>query len=108
MILKHNIFDIGGIITVDNDFCLTTENKELQNFWISSTVLYRNKTTKREIYKDTDAIIFVIEGRGVFEQGQEISYIAANDMVFLTKGSDYRIINNGDIHLKFLVIKEKV
>jgi len=108
MIMKYNLFDIGGDIIKDDEFGIVRENKQLGNIWINSFLLYRNKSTKHFKYPNIDTVYVFISGRGIFELEKDIIYVNSNDIVLVPEKSLHRIINNGDIHMKFLVLKETV
>jgi mannose-6-phosphate isomerase-like protein (cupin superfamily) len=106
MIIKYNIFDIGGTIIKDDEYCLARENQQLKDVNIYSYLLYKNKSTKRLIYNN-DCIYMFVGGRGVFELEKDLIYVSHNDLILVSKNTHHKIINNGDIHMKFLMLKEK-
>ncbi len=108
MIMKYNLFDVGGDVIKDDEFGIVRENRNLGNIWISSFLLYKDKKTKRFNYPNNDTIYVFIDGRGVFELEKDIIYVKHNDIVLVPQDSMHRIINNGDIHMKFLILKEKI
>lgn len=108
MIMKYNLFDIGGKIIKDDEYGLIRENRELGNIWINSILLYKEKSTKKFCYLKQDTIYVFVDGKGIFELGKEIIYVSYNDIVYVPHGAPHKIINNGDIHMKILAFKEKV
>lgn len=106
MIIKYNIFDIGGTVIKDDDYCFVRENQQLRDVNIYSYLLYRNKSTKRFNY-DNDCVYMFVGGRGVFELEKDIIYVTHNDLILVAKNTNHKIINTGDIHMKFLMMKEK-
>ena len=107
MIIKHNIFDIGGTIIKNDEYCLVRENQQLKDVNIYSYLLYRNKSTKRFNYADNDCVYMFVGGKGVFELEKDIIYVSHNDLILVVKNTYHKIINTGDIHMKFLMMKEK-
>lgn len=107
MIIKHNIFNIGGKIIKNNDFCLVRENNELDDIIIYSYLLYKTKSTKLFKFDLQDVIYIFVGGNGLFEIDKEVIYVAHNDLILVPHNSCHRIINNGDIHMRFLMLKEK-
>lgn len=108
MIIKHNIFNIGGKIIKDDEFCLVRENNELDDMTIYSYILYKNKSTKLFKYQKQDSVYIFVGGNGIFEMDKEVMYVAHNDMILVSQNTCHKIINNGDIHMRFLLLKEKV
>lgn len=105
--MKYNLFDIGGEIVSNDDYGMMRENKELGNIWINSVLLYKEKSTKFMHYMDQDCVYIFIDGRGVFELGKEIVYVHHSDLVLVPQNTTHRIINTGDIHMKYLVFRER-
>ena len=105
--MKHNLFEIDGEIIKDDEYCTVRENKQLGNIWIYSYVLYRNKSTKLFHYENSDCIYVFVGGKGVFELEKNIIYVKHNDIVLAPQKKFHKIINTGDIHMKFLMLKEK-
>jgi mannose-6-phosphate isomerase-like protein (cupin superfamily) len=108
MITKYNLFDIGGEVIKDDEYGIVRENKQLGTVWINSFLLYKDKSTKKIIHPCVDCIFIFVDGKGVLELGKDIIYVGRNDIVLIPHNSYHRIINNGDIHMKFLILKEKV
>lgn len=106
MIMKYNLFDIGGEIIKNDEFGIIRENRELGNVWLSTFLLYRGKSSKHMVYHDDDSIYLFIDGRGVFELEKDIIYVNHNDLILVPKNSRHRILNNGDVHMKFLIMRE--
>lgn len=106
MIIKHNIFDIGGTIIKDDEYCLVRENQQLKDVNIYSYLLYRNKSTKRFNY-DNDCVYVFVGGKGVLELEKDIIYVNHNDLILVEKNTYHKVMNTGDIHMKFLMMKEK-
>jgi len=108
MILKYNLFNIGGTIIKDDEYCLVRENRQLGNILISSYLLYKDKTTKHLKYSNMDCLYLFIDGTGVFEIEKELLSIKRNDIILIPQNKYHKIINDGDIHMKFLALKEKM
>lgn len=108
MIMKYNLFDIGGEIIRNDDVCIIRENNELNNVWLNSILLYNEKATKLMSFLDQDCVYVFIDGKGVLEIEKDIIYVNRNDIVLVPQNSLHRVINTGDIHLRFLVIKERL
>lgn len=107
MIIKHNIFNISGKIIKDDEFCLVRENNQLDDIILYSYLLYRNKSTKLLKFESQDSIYVFVGGSGLFEIDKEFTYINHNDIIMVPRNTYHRIINNGDIHMRFLLLKEK-
>ena len=108
MIMKYNLFDIGGEIIRNDDVCIIRENNELNNIWLNSILLYNEKTTKLVSFLDQDCVYVFVDGKGILEVEKEIIYVNRSDVVLVPQNSLHRVINIGDTHLRFLVMKERL
>jgi mannose-6-phosphate isomerase-like protein (cupin superfamily) len=108
MIMKYNLFDIGGEIIRNDDVCIIRENNELNNVWLNSILLYNEKATKLMSFLDQDCVYVFVDGKGILEVEKEIIYVNRNDIVLVPQNSLHRVINIGDTHLRFLVMKERL
>jgi mannose-6-phosphate isomerase-like protein (cupin superfamily) len=106
--MKYNLFDIGGEIIRNDDVCIIRENNELNNVWLNSILLYNEKATKLMSFLDQDCVYVFVDGKGILEVEKEIIYVNRNDIVLVPQNSLHRVINIGDIHLRFLVMKERL
>lgn len=106
--MKYNLFDIGGEIVKSDDICIVRENNELNNIWINSVLLFREKSTKSRNFLNQDSVYLFVDGRAVFEVGGDILHVSGNDIVFVPQNTYHRVINTGDTHLKYLIFKERV
>ena len=108
MIMKYNLHDIGGKVIKNDEYGIVRENGQLGNISVYSYFLYRNKSTKRFKFENHECIYFFIDGKGIFELEREITYINRNDIILAPQTVSHRIINTGDIHMRFLALKEKI
>ena len=107
MIMKYNLFDIGGEIVQTSEIAIVRENNELNNIWVNSVLLFKEKAFKTLSFMDQDTVALFIDGRGILEISEEIIHVSANDIVLIPQNTRFRVINTGDIHLRFLLIKER-
>jgi mannose-6-phosphate isomerase-like protein (cupin superfamily) len=105
---KYNLFDIGGDIIKNDEYSIIRENSELNTVLINSVLLYKDKCTKKMKFYDRDSIYLFIESRGIFELGSEIIYVNSNDIILVPQDTEHRIINIGDVHMKYLLFKERI
>lgn len=108
MIVKYSLFDIGGDIVSTSDTSIVRENNELNNIWVNSILLFKEKSTKTTSFLDQDCIALFVDGRGILEIKDEIVHVGSNDIVLIPQNTMFRVINTGDIHLRFLLIKERL
>lgn len=52
-----------------------------------------------------DALIYVLKGKGIVEVGGGREEIKKDELVYLPKDIPHRVINSGNITMRFLVIK---
>ena len=48
-----------------------------------------------------------VGGKGVLELEKDIIYVNHNDLILVEKNTYHKVMNTGDIHMKFLMMKEK-
>ena len=89
MIMKFNIYDIGGVIAKEDDRYKVRDNTDLNNLILSSTDLKPNKSTTGHEHPGQEEIYFFVKGSGKME---------INDKVFDITEGDTVLINDGDFH----------
>ena len=89
MIMKFNIYDIGGVIAKEDDRYKVRDNTDLNNLILSSTDLKPNKSTTGHEHPGQEEIYFFVKGSGKME---------INDKVFDIVEGDTVLINDGDFH----------
>lgn len=102
--MKLKVYDIGGEIVNDNETYLLRDNKNLQNLVLSSTLLYRNQSTRGHRHPGQEEIYFFVRGSGKMIVGDETSepFIVSNgDIVLIPDGAFHRVINDGEMNLLF-------
>ena len=104
--MKYNIFNIDGKVIKKDDTILIKE-KKVSSVIVQSVTLYNGKHTSRYSFNDNDSIYFFADGKGVIELENDILYhVSRNDVIFVNKGNSHKIINTGDIHLRYIIFKE--
>lgn len=102
--MKYNLCNIKSNLIKRSNEGYVKELK-INNVQMESHVLYNNKFHKK-ICINYDTIYYFMEGKGVFELENDIYYICAHDIIHVNANVNHNIINTGDIHLKYLVLKE--
>ncbi len=104
--MKYNLFDIGGEVIKQDENILIKENKAINNVIIQSVTLRTNKSTKKLRFYNQDSIYFFIDGKGVFELENEVLFVHNQDFILVNRDAYHRVINTGDINLRYLIMKE--
>lgn len=102
--MKLKVYDIGGEIVKDNETYLLRDNKSLKNLVLSSTLLYRNQSTRGHRHPGQEEIYFFVQGSGKMIVGDENSEpfnVYTGDIVFIPNGAFHRVINDGEMNLLF-------
>lgn len=103
-VLKYNNHDIGGEVVKDNETYLLKDNKTLNNLVLSSTLLYRDQSTRGHRHPGQEEVYIFVQGTGQMIVGEETDApfgVSAGDIVLIPDGAFHRVINNGDINLLF-------
>jgi mannose-6-phosphate isomerase-like protein (cupin superfamily) len=106
--MKYHLFDICGEIIKSDETAIVRENNELNNIWINSVLLFREKSTKSRNFLDQDSVYLFVDGRGVFEMGSEVIHVSSNEIILVPQNTYHRVINTGDTHLRYLIFKERL
>jgi mannose-6-phosphate isomerase-like protein (cupin superfamily) len=102
--IKYNTYDVGGDVVKDNKTYLLKDNKTLKNLVLSSTLLYREQSTRGHRHASQEEVYIFIQGRGKMIVGNETDEpfnVSAGDIVLIPDGAFHRVINDGDINLLF-------
>jgi mannose-6-phosphate isomerase-like protein (cupin superfamily) len=102
--IKYNTYDVGGEVVKDNETYTLKDNKTLKNLVLSSTLLYREQSTRGHRHVGQEEVYIFVQGRGAMIVGDEDSEpfdVSAGDIVLIPDGAFHRVINNGDVNLLF-------
>lgn len=91
----------------DNDTYKVYDLLVLENFNISLTELYQNKSTGGHSHDNTDEVYMFIDGNGAMEIGPQTFKVKSGDLMLVPKGDFHRAHNQGDKILSFWTIFEK-
>ena len=94
---KHTIKNIGGTVTRDTNTYIVTDNNELDNLVLSSTLLYPNKSTTGHKHDGQEEVYFFIRGTGMMELGDETFPIQAGDVITISDGVFHRVFNDDNL-----------
>jgi oxalate decarboxylase/phosphoglucose isomerase-like protein (cupin superfamily) len=97
-------FDVGGEVIKDDDTYVIKDNKTLKNLVLSSTKLYRGKSTRGHRHAGQEEVYFFIQGYGKMIVGEEDSEpfaVQPGSIVLIPDGAFHRVINDGDSNLVF-------
>lgn len=109
--IKFNIFDMfssKGRIIHEDEYCIIRETRKLNNINVHSVTLYKNKHTNPLLFKEHDVIYVIIDGNASIESSNRIIKCRNYDIVFVPNNEQHIIVNTGDIHLRYLIMKEKI
>lgn len=91
----------------DNDTYKVYDLLILENFNISLTELYQNKSTGGHSHDNIDEVYVFIDGNGTMEIGPKTFKVKSGDLALVPKGNFHRVRNQGDKILSFWAIFEK-
>ena len=91
----------------DNDTYKVYDLLALENFNISLTELYQNKSTGGHSHDNIDEVYVFIDGNGTMEIGPKTFKVKSGDLALVPKGNFHRVRNQGDKILSFWAIFEK-
>jgi mannose-6-phosphate isomerase-like protein (cupin superfamily) len=104
----HDMFSMDGRIVYNSDFNTVRETKKLNNICLYSGILFKDKHTNPIKYKNHDAVYLIVDGRASIESEDEIIKCHRHDIIFISNNMQHIIVNTGDVHFKYLIMKEKV
>ena len=103
-----DMFSMDGKIVQDDDLCVVKETKRIGNHSLYSGVVYRDKHIGPFCYRNHDSVYLIVDGRASIETDTKIAKCHQYDIVLVQKGEKHMIINTGDVHLRYMLMKEKV
>ena len=86
--LKYNIHNIGGEVVKDDETYLLKDNRTLNNLVLSSTKLYRGKSTRGHRHEGQEEVYFFVQGTGVMVVDDERFRVQAGDVILIPDGAD--------------------
>jgi len=102
--LKYSWYDIGGEMVKDDETYFIKDNKTLNNLVLSSTKLYRDKSTRGHRHPGQEEVYIFVQGRGHMIVGDEDSEpfsVSEGDYVLIPDGAFHKVMNTGDMNLIF-------
>jgi oxalate decarboxylase/phosphoglucose isomerase-like protein (cupin superfamily) len=100
----YNTHDVGGDVVKDDETYLLKDNRTLKNLVLSSTMLYKGKSTRGHRHAGQEEVYFFVQGAGKMIVGEETDTpfkVGAGDIVLIPDGAFHRVINDGDLNLVF-------
>ena len=101
MDLKLSSHNIGGEIVKDNETYLLKDNKTLKNLVLSSTCLYRGKSTRGHNHPGQEEVYFFVQGTGMMIVDEEKFRVNAGDVILIPDGAFHQVVNDGEMNLTF-------
>jgi mannose-6-phosphate isomerase-like protein (cupin superfamily) len=88
---KVNIQNIAGKIAKKDDRYTVTDNTDLANLVLSSTLLKANCSTNGHFHVGQEEIYFFVDGSGKMELDEEIIHFVAGDIVQIPNGAFHKV-----------------
>ena len=101
MQLKFHKHDIGGEVVKDNETYLLKDNKTLKNLVLSSTQLYKGRSTKGHSHVGQEEVYVFVAGTGIMIINEENFRVNSGDIMLIPDGAFHQVINDGDQNLIF-------
>ena len=102
--LKYDNYNIGGEVVKDNETYILRDNKTLNNLVLSSTLLYKNQSTRGHRHAGQEEVYTFVQGFGKMVVGDETDEpfnVGPGTIVLIPDGAFHRVINDGDINMIF-------
>lgn len=101
MKIYYDHHNIGGNIVKNDETYQVKDNLTLQNLVLSSTCLYRGKSTRGHTHPGQEEIYFFVMGHGLMEVGERKIRVSQCSIILIPDGEFHRVINDGDGNLLF-------
>ena len=88
---KVNIHDIAGKVAKQDDRYTVTDNTDLDNLVLSSTLLKANCSTNGHSHAGQEEIYFFVDGSGKMELDEETVHFVAGDIVQIPDGVFHKV-----------------
>jgi quercetin dioxygenase-like cupin family protein len=77
---------------------------ESEHVQVMHVTLKPGEELKRHV-TPVDAFVYVLKGKGIVEVGEEKEEVKKDELVYLPKDIPHKVINSGNITMRFLVVK---
>lgn len=102
--MKFGGDDVGGQVVKSNETYVVKDNTELENLVVSSTTLYRGKSTSGHKHPGQEEVYFFKQGWGEMELDGDRFAVHAGDMILVKDGVFHRVHNTGDMNMYFVCV----
>ena len=102
-------FDVGGLLTKEDERYQVIDNNSLKNLVLSSTNLNPGHSTSGHKHSGQEEIYMFIRGSGdmtlIYPDDTEKSFpVSEGDIVLIEDGVHHRVFNNSDEKLYFVCV----
>lgn len=98
------MWDIGGKVVKEDDRYTVTDNTELKNLVISTTMLTAHKSTTGHRHQGQEEVYIFVKGQGQMELDYKVIDVAEGDVVLIHDGVFHKVHNTTDLGLKFICV----
>ena len=101
---KHTIKAIGGEVVRETDVYTVTDNTDLNNLVLSSTLLHPHQSTSGHKHDGQEEVYMFIHGTGMMELDGETFPVKAGDLIVIEDGVFHRVFNSDSIDMYFVCV----
>tara|TARA_R110000824_G_scaffold51768_3_gene144132 strand:+ start:373 stop:843 length:471 start_codon:yes stop_codon:yes gene_type:complete len=91
-------YNIGGETIKDNETYVLTDNKQLNNLVVSSTLLRPSKETRGHSHKGQEEVYHFIKGNGEMTLGEETFEVTKGNVVLIPDGVFHKVKNTSSVY----------
>ena len=102
--MKYEDWDVGGEIVKQDDRYTVTDNTNLNNLIVSSTMLTAHKSTTGHRHAGQEEVYVFVQGSGQMELDHKIFDVTVGDTVLIEDGVFHKVHNTTDFGLKFICV----
>lgn len=102
--MKHENFQVGGVVVKQDDRYVVIDNKALNNLVLSSTLLHAGKSTSGHKHAGQEEVYFFINGTGTMQLDEEHFPVKSGDIVQIKDGVFHRVFNDSEADLYFVCV----
>jgi len=101
---KNTTTNIGGTIVRENNIYTVTDNTDLNDLILSSTMLHAGFSTTGHKHKGQEEIYIFMSGNGIMQLDDTTFDVKQGDIVTIEDGVFHKVFNDNKIDLYFICV----
>ena len=95
---------VANDLVEDSDICEIRINRSLKKLHITTTILYRGRSTESNIPVGKEHVCYFFQGTGVVLADNQTYRVNVGSVLLLPETTTYQIVNDGEMNLMYNTI----